>query len=313
MAHMDVLLSEDVENLGHRGQVVRVRAGYGRNYLLPQGLATEATAGNKRMIEERQRILAKREQRERGAASDAAAKLDGLELRFERRAGEHGTLFGSVTAHDIGEALKAQGCTVERRRIGLREPIKELGDYEVTIKLHREVTPKIKVVVHREGAPEPETLESAAGPEAPPTDRTGAEDDPEMRASKGIEMLVQCMDALTYEDVKKLLEQSIRELTAVGERGSGALAQFIQDLLHSRSPEIGNALVAARQVAWTPDLLDAVKAVVSAPPLRKGGRGRFAPDIEGGGQVAWTDATRERLSSLAAETLRALEEDAGES
>ena len=90
MAHMDVLLKEDVDNLGHRGQVVRVRAGYGRNYLLPQGLAIEATAGNKRMIEEQRRVLAKREDRERTSAQSESAKLDGLELRFERRVGEHG-------------------------------------------------------------------------------------------------------------------------------------------------------------------------------------------------------------------------------
>ncbi|MEN3334480.1 MAG: large subunit ribosomal protein, partial [Blastocatellia bacterium] len=96
MAHMDVLLKEDVENLGQRGQVVRVRAGYGRNYLLPQKLAIEASTGNRRMIEEQQRVLAKREQREKAGAQTEAVKLDGLELRFARRVGEHGILYGSV-------------------------------------------------------------------------------------------------------------------------------------------------------------------------------------------------------------------------
>src|SRR5690349_5153371 len=158
MAHMDVLLQEDVENLGHRGQVVRVRAGYGRNYLLPQKLAIEASTGNRRMIEEQQRVLAKREQREKQSAQGEASKLDGLELRFERRVGEHGLLYGSVTALDVAEALKQRGYNIERRRIGLRDHIKEVGDYDVTIKLHRDVTPTIKVKVRKEG----ETEEQAA-------------------------------------------------------------------------------------------------------------------------------------------------------
>ena len=114
MAHMDVLLKEDVENLGQRGQVVRVRAGYGRNYLLPQNLAIEASAGNRRMIEEQQRVLAKREQREKVTAQGEAQKLDGLELRFDRRVGEHGLLYGSVTALDVAEELKRLGYNVER-------------------------------------------------------------------------------------------------------------------------------------------------------------------------------------------------------
>ena len=112
MAHMDVLLREDVDNLGHRGDVVRVRAGYGRNYLLPQGLAIEATTGNKRMIEEQRRVLSKREQRERATAEGEAGHLDGLEIRFDRRVGEHGILYGSVTALDIAEALKERGYAV---------------------------------------------------------------------------------------------------------------------------------------------------------------------------------------------------------
>lgn len=154
MAHMDVLLCEDVDHLGERGQVVRVRAGYGRNYLLPQKMAIEATTGNKRMIEEQQRVLAKRETREKTSAQGEASKLDGVELRFERRVGEHGILYGSVTALDIVESLKEKGYTVERRRIGLRDHIKEVGEYDVVIKLHRDVTPTIKVKVVKEGAAE---------------------------------------------------------------------------------------------------------------------------------------------------------------
>jgi large subunit ribosomal protein L9 len=175
MAHMDVLLREDVDNLGHRGDVVRVRAGYGRNYLLPQGLATKATSGNKRMIEEQRRVLAKREQRERMSAEGEAGKLDGLQIRFDRRVGEHGILYGSVTVLDIAEALKERGYTVERRRIGLRDHIKEVGDYDIVIKLHRDVTPTIKVRVRKEGAPdEPETTE-AAPTEVAATDTGAAE------------------------------------------------------------------------------------------------------------------------------------------
>ncbi len=151
MAHIDVLLCEDVEHLGQRGQVVRVRAGYGRNYLLPQGLAISATAGNKRLIEEQRRVLAKREEREKTAAQGESAKLDGLQLRFDRRVGEHGLLYGSVTVLDIAEALKERGFEVERRRIGLRDHIKEVGDYDIVIKLHRDVTPTIKVLVRKEG------------------------------------------------------------------------------------------------------------------------------------------------------------------
>ena len=154
MAYMEVLLREDVDNLGHRGQIVRVRAGYGRNYLLPQGLAIKATAGNKRMIEEQRRVLAKDELREKDRAQRQSENINGLELRFDRKVGEHGILYGSVTSLDIAEALKGRGHTVERRRIGLREPIKALGEYDVTIKLHREVSPTIKVVVRKEGAPE---------------------------------------------------------------------------------------------------------------------------------------------------------------
>ncbi|MFY9556735.1 MAG: 50S ribosomal protein L9 [Blastocatellia bacterium] len=171
MAHMDVLLCDDVENLGQRGQVVRVRSGYGRNYLLPQGLAIKASAGNKKMIEEQRRLLAKREQRERVSAQSEAEKLQGLELRFDRRVGEHGILFGSVTALDIAEALKQRGLEVERRRISLREHIKEVGDYDVAIKLHRDVAPVVKVLVRKEG--EEQTPAAEMAPAADSTSPAG--------------------------------------------------------------------------------------------------------------------------------------------
>jgi large subunit ribosomal protein L9 len=152
MAYMEVLLNEDIDNLGNRGQVVRVRAGYGRNYLLPQKLAIEATPGNKRMIEEHRRVLTKRENREKNAASEQGDKLSGVVLSFERRVGEHGILYGSVTAMDIAAALADSGHKVERRKIGLHEPIKEIGEFDVRIKLHRDVAPSIKVIVRKIGA-----------------------------------------------------------------------------------------------------------------------------------------------------------------
>lgn len=185
MAHMDVLLCEDVDNLGQRGQVVRVRAGYGRNYLLPQGLAIAASAGNKRMIDEQKRLLAKREDRERVSAQGESEKLQGLELRFDRRVGEHGILYGSVTALDVAEALKEKGFTVDRRRIGLREHIKELGEYEVAIKLHREVNPVVKVVVRKEGEEEKEVKEEAAPVEAASSDDSAPAETESAETSEG--------------------------------------------------------------------------------------------------------------------------------
>ncbi|HXG66641.1 MAG TPA: 50S ribosomal protein L9 [Blastocatellia bacterium] len=181
MAHMDVLLREDVEHLGHRGDIVRVRAGYGRNYLLPQGLAVEASASNKRMIEEERRILAKREQRERVAAQGQAESLTGITLRFDRRVGEHGILYGSVTSLDIAEALKERGIEVERRRIGLREPIKEVGEYDIPIRLHREVESVIKVQVRKEGEAEETAAAEAETPaaEAATAEAPAAEETPE--------------------------------------------------------------------------------------------------------------------------------------
>lgn len=176
MAHMDVLLCEDVDNLGQRGQVVRVRAGYGRNYLLPQKMAVKASAGNKKMLDDQRRVLAKREDRERSSAQTEADKLQGLELRFERRVGEHGILFGSVTVLDIAEALKEKGIAVERRRIGLREHIKEVGEYDVVVKLHRDVSPSIKVIVRKEGAAEePKAVETAPAADSAPAEPVHAD------------------------------------------------------------------------------------------------------------------------------------------
>ncbi|HEX8175611.1 MAG TPA: 50S ribosomal protein L9 [Pyrinomonadaceae bacterium] len=151
MAHTNVLLREDIEDLGARGEIVRVRSGYARNYLLPRKLAVEATASNVKQIEQERKALMKKEAAERATADMQAEQLRSLRLSFERKVGEHGLLYGSVTSMDIAEALKERGYEIDRRRITLREAIKETGDYAVPVRLHRDVTVEIPVVVMGEG------------------------------------------------------------------------------------------------------------------------------------------------------------------
>ncbi|MEW6730889.1 MAG: 50S ribosomal protein L9 [Acidobacteriota bacterium] len=150
MATMEVLLMEDLDNLGARGEIVRVKAGYGRNYLLPQKLALEATPGNKRMIEQQRKSLLKRESAERATAETKATQLRDLTLSFDRRVGEHGVLYGSVTAMDIVAALAEKGYQIDKRHVLLKEPIKTEGQFDVNVKLHREVVMPLKVLVNRE-------------------------------------------------------------------------------------------------------------------------------------------------------------------
>jgi large subunit ribosomal protein L9 len=152
MANTNVLLREDIDNLGARGEIVRVKAGYARNYLLPRKLAVEATASNVKQIEQERAALLKREARERSTAEAQAEQLRTLRLSFERRAGEHGILYGSVTSMDIAEALKERGYEIDRRRIHLREAIKETGEFTVGVRLHREVNIDIPVIVTGEGS-----------------------------------------------------------------------------------------------------------------------------------------------------------------
>lgn len=147
----ELILREDVENLGSAGDVVDVAPGYARNYLLPQGLALEASEGNLKRLEEERRRARRAEEREIAAAEELAAELEGRALTFNVRAGEEGTLFGSVTAADIVEKLAGEGIDVDRRRIELEEPIKELGVYRVTVDVHEEVRPELKVWVVAEG------------------------------------------------------------------------------------------------------------------------------------------------------------------
>jgi len=151
MANTTILLREDVEALGGRGEIVKVKAGYARNYLLPQGLATLATKGNVKQIEQERAALLKRASEEKATAELQKDQMGVIELAFERKAGEGGTLFGSITSMDIAEALQAKGYEIDRKRIGLRQPIKETGEYTVNVKLHREVTLQVPVTVTAEG------------------------------------------------------------------------------------------------------------------------------------------------------------------
>jgi large subunit ribosomal protein L9 len=150
MPMMELLLKEDVDNLGVRGELVKVKPGYGRNFLLPRGFAVQATPGNRKQIELQRKSLLKKETAERETALQQANLVNAITLEFARKVGEHGILYGSVTSMDIAEALVARGYEFDRRRIQLKDPIKEPGDYEVPIKLHREVIAAIKVVVKNE-------------------------------------------------------------------------------------------------------------------------------------------------------------------
>jgi large subunit ribosomal protein L9 len=149
---MEVILKEDIDKLGHRGDVVKVADGYGRNYLLPRKLAIEATKANKNIIEQMKAAAVRRSAAEKGEAEILAKQFDAVELEFTRKVGEKDHLFGSVTSADIAEALTAKGFNVDRRKIQLDEPIKSLGDFDVPIKLHRDVTARFKVSVKAESA-----------------------------------------------------------------------------------------------------------------------------------------------------------------
>ena len=157
---MEVILKEDVNKLGQRGDVVSVADGYGRNYLLPGKLAIQATAANKAVIEQMKHSAVRRLAKEKVIAEELAHKLEAVELVFERKVGENDHLFGSVTSGDIAHQLEQMGHTIDRRKISLEEPLKSLGEFHVPIKLHREVTSHLKVTV--KGEDQPETVQTAA-------------------------------------------------------------------------------------------------------------------------------------------------------
>jgi len=144
---MEIILRQAVENLGHPGDLVKVSAGFARNYLLPRGIAVPATEGNKRRIAQEKERLEAAEAGRRQSAEEYAVKVEQISLTFSARVGEEGKLFGSVTSADIAQQLEAQGFAIEKRQIDLHEPIKALGVYRVPIKLHADVKPEIKVWV----------------------------------------------------------------------------------------------------------------------------------------------------------------------
>jgi large subunit ribosomal protein L9 len=147
---MEVILKEDVENLGVRGDVIKVADGYGRNYLLPRGLAVKITAGNLKHIEQEKRRIQARQRKDKAEAERLKSRLEDLEVTIKRKVGETETLYGSVTNADIAEALAEKGHEIDKRKIVLEEPIKSLGDYQVPIRIFREVTAELKVWVVKE-------------------------------------------------------------------------------------------------------------------------------------------------------------------
>lgn len=172
MSTTKILLRDDIDNLGGRGEIIKVKAGYARNYLLPQGLASLATKGNIKQIEQERSALLKKVALDKSTAEAQAEQMGSIALSFERKAGDSGLLFGSVTSMDIADALQAKGYEIDRRKINLREVIKETGEYIVPVKLHREVTIEIPVTVMAEGGENPVKGElKAEENQAPHTDK----------------------------------------------------------------------------------------------------------------------------------------------
>ena len=151
---MEVILREHVDNLGRRGDVVRVADGYARNVLLPRKLALPVTEGNRRVIERERAKFEAKEAEEQKVAQAIAERMANVDIEIARRVGETEALYGSVTGADIAAALHAKGFDIDRRKIALQEPFKKTGEYDVSIKLHREVTTHVKVRVVPEGEPE---------------------------------------------------------------------------------------------------------------------------------------------------------------
>lgn len=149
---MEVILKEDVVKLGSRGDVVKVADGYGRNYLLPKKLAIEASSGNKAVIEQMKAASVRRSAKEKAQAEELAKQFDGVAVSFQRKAGEQDQLFGSVTSSDVAEALAKKGFNVDRRKIQLHEPLKTIGEFTVPLKLHKDVTTHLKVLIEKEAS-----------------------------------------------------------------------------------------------------------------------------------------------------------------
>jgi len=149
---MEIILKEDVAKLGSRGDVVKVAEGYGRNFLLPRKLAIEASQGNKKVIDQMRAAAVRRSAKEKSQAEELSKQFDGLSISFARRSGEQDQLFGSVTSGDIADALEKKGFNLDRRKIQLHEPLKTVGEFTVPVKLHKDVTAHLKVVIEKEAA-----------------------------------------------------------------------------------------------------------------------------------------------------------------
>jgi large subunit ribosomal protein L9 len=147
---MQIILQEDVDKLGNRGEVVTVAEGYARNFLLPRKMALQATPGNMKRLEKMRAAFAKKESVEKGDAQKLAEMLAGVSLEISRKSGENDQLFGSVTGADVSEALAAKGFTIDKKKITLAEPIKTIGEFDVPIKLHREIVATVKLTVKKE-------------------------------------------------------------------------------------------------------------------------------------------------------------------
>jgi len=161
---MKVILTEEIRGLGTRGDVVSVKDGYARNYLFPKNLAREASTGNLKQIEHERRKWALLAQEEKNAAQKAADSVKGIKVQVQKRVGEHGQLFGSVTANEIADALEAKGVNVDKRRIELAHPIKNLGVHDVEVRLHKDVSAQIQVEVLPIGVEKLEETPEAAAP-----------------------------------------------------------------------------------------------------------------------------------------------------
>jgi large subunit ribosomal protein L9 len=147
---MDVILREDIDKLGARGQVVQVASGYARNFLLPKRLAVAATEANKKIVEQERQSHLRKEAKQKTEAEDLGKMMAGVTVTISQKAGENDQLFGSVTSKDVAEALEQKGYTIDRRKIQLDEPIKQLGEHKVVVRLHRDVTAEVTVNVVRD-------------------------------------------------------------------------------------------------------------------------------------------------------------------
>jgi len=147
---MEVILREDVEKLGGRGEIVKVAAGYARNFLLPRRLAVPATEANRKIVEQERQAHLRKEVKVKSEAEDLSKMLTGVSVTIAQKAGENDQLFGSVTAKDVADALAAQNYNIDRRKVHLEEPLKQLGEYKVPVKLHRDVTAEVTVIVVKE-------------------------------------------------------------------------------------------------------------------------------------------------------------------